>query len=206
LSDTLAGRTISSQRASRFPPTTTLQACLYLDNAYPCANCISVLRDETLEERFNRNVTRGEANECWMWRGSINIAGYGQMTWHKIKYHAHRLAYELFVGPITKRNVCHHCDRRACVNPSHLFQATQSENMLDCVAKGRISRVIADNIARTGSTPESREAARLARAERRRLGGQYDRRLGRQRDGMGRFIQPGQQFAPRRRDAMGQFL
>lgn len=54
------------------------------------------------------------------------------------KYPAHRAAYLLFVGPVPDDLfVCHRCDVRPCVNPSHLFLGTQSDNLRDMVNKGR---------------------------------------------------------------------
>lgn len=51
---------------------------------------------------------------------------------------AHRYAYEQAKGPIPDGMVVMHtCDNRKCVNPEHLIVGTQSDNMRDCVAKGR---------------------------------------------------------------------
>jgi hypothetical protein len=49
---------------------------------------------------------------------------------------AHRLAFKNAFGYLPEV-VMHTCDDPSCVNPEHLKGGTQSENIKDCVAKGR---------------------------------------------------------------------
>lgn len=63
---------------------------------------------------------------CWLWNGRLNVSGYG--VFHQTP--AHRLVYELLVGPIPTGLVLDHlCRIRRCVNPDHLDPITQEENM-----------------------------------------------------------------------------
>ena len=87
-----------------------------------------------LEERFWAKVDRtGLAdNDCWPWLGARAGTGYGNITRHGrgTSAPAHRVAYELCVGPIPEGlQIDHLCRRPDCVNPAHLEPVTQIENM-----------------------------------------------------------------------------
>ena len=75
---------------------------------------------------------------CWLWTASLYSNGYGQSSLVQYERKAHRLSYEVFVGPLTPgMSVCHKCDTPSCVNPDHLFLGTHQENMQDRSRKGR---------------------------------------------------------------------
>lgn len=91
----------------------------------------------TLSEAFANVVAIGNEYECWDAHHTANH-GYGVVHFGGKKHLAHRVAYELFVGPIPEGMfACHKCDRRLCANPNHLFLGTNQDNMDDMVSKKR---------------------------------------------------------------------
>ncbi len=79
---------------------------------------------------------------CWLWTGAKSKrgpTGLFVMPGRKT-VRAPRLAWTLIRGTEIPEglHVCHHCDVPLCVNANeHLFVGTRSDNMKDCVAKGR---------------------------------------------------------------------
>jgi|SRR5262252_9024638 len=71
------------------------------------------------ESRFEKG------DGCWIWKGLVHRHGYG--VYHK--QYAHRLAYELYKGPIPAgMHIDHICMEPLCVNPDHMEIVTNAEN------------------------------------------------------------------------------
>lgn len=67
---------------------------------------------------------------CWLWTAYAE-KGYGRVSWNGKPRWAHRLIYELLVGPVADGlQLDHRCCNPSCVNPSHLRQVTQRDNIL----------------------------------------------------------------------------
>lgn len=82
----------------------------------------------------------GGMDWCWPWP-KVTPYGYGAVYYRGRNTLAHRMAYELFVGPIpagmTVDHLCHDpnkcdldtkCPHRLCCNPLHLEAVPQSVN------------------------------------------------------------------------------
>ena len=82
-------------------------------------------------ERFWGKVNKNGPHGCWLWTDFVTSTGYGLFNRRSQTVKAHRIAYELEVGPIPQGLTLDHlCRVRHCVNPSHLEVVDMKTNIL----------------------------------------------------------------------------
>lgn len=87
-------------------------------------------------KRFWNKVKKTE--DCWLWIGSNNGSGYGEIRIEGKKVYAHRWSYQNTYGPIPRGLVLDHlCRNPSCVRPTHLQPVTPKENTRRGIGIGR---------------------------------------------------------------------
>lgn len=143
-------------------PLSNLKKC---DVGYCSRGCYDAGRTRVpLQERFWPKVEVRGLDECWLWTGSLDSGGYGQIGIKDGERpgRAHRLAYEWANGPIPPgKQVNHTCDVRSCVNPSHLYAGTAKDNTRDAIERGRWFSPFVEKKKKRDAQPPRTEAGPL---------------------------------------------
>lgn len=119
----------------KFPSRTT-RYC-----GHSCSSKDRTYQRRPIEDRFWEKVNkdgpipehRPDLGPCWVWMDAPMPNGYGRIfvskTPTRIETYAHRLSYQLLVGPIPDGlTIDHLCRNRMCVNPDHLEPVTHQVN------------------------------------------------------------------------------
>jgi hypothetical protein len=86
------------------------------------------VRITDLPDRIQSKIAVASSG-CWEWQASCLKNGYGQVRFKWDMWLAHRLTYELLIGPIPEGlTIDHLCRNKPCCNPAHLEPVTQEEN------------------------------------------------------------------------------
>ena len=117
---------------------------------------------------------------CWLWTGARGSGGYGQLRLSRPRrlVYAHRMAYELELGPIpVDLEVVHECRNHACVNPTHLRLADARARVLrgESPSAGQARYelcknghpLVGENVYRRPSSPTRRECRTCIRERQR---------------------------------------
>lgn len=99
-----------------------------------CINPEHVIPD-SLENRLwgnvdkNGPINRYTGDNCWIWKGGTERAGYGRISINNTTIRPH-VAAMIVSGVDVPSNayICHHCDNRLCVRPSHLYVGDAATN------------------------------------------------------------------------------
>lgn len=88
-------------------------------------------------------ISRSEVSpytECWVWTGSRSEDGYARYGKNNAANVA-RISWEHKNGCVMPldRMACHTCDNPPCVNPSHIYAGTSSNNIKDTWDRTRIA-------------------------------------------------------------------
>jgi DNA-binding XRE family transcriptional regulator len=96
-----------------------------------------------VRSRVWNKVEKQDSDECWEWTGATDSCGYGNLKISGSVKKTHRVALALDKGQLSLLNefdiVRHKCDNPSCVNPSHLTEGTQKDNMIDMSERERAS-------------------------------------------------------------------
>jgi hypothetical protein len=129
--------------------------------------------EEEAKRRFAVKVDRNgpvpphrpELGACHVWNACRTKDGYGLVRFAKKTELAHRVAFLLHNQRWPDSCALHHCDNPSCVNPEHLFEGTQLDNIADRGAKRRQSRGEAHGASvRQSIKPGARRGERNARS------------------------------------------
>jgi hypothetical protein len=104
----------------------------------------TVLTVMPLESRLLDRAVRDDESGCLRWPVSRNSKGYGHIKINNRTVGVHRVAYEVWIGPIPQGMEIDHvaangCRHRDCIEPSHLEAVTHAENLARRRQNGRVA-------------------------------------------------------------------
>lgn len=118
-------------KALRVPPTALLNTPPKPSTKWLARLSYFKENNDKVRRLFEDHFDPSSSNGCWEWTAHKEKSGYGRfVVYANTPEYAHRVAYELYKGPVPHaHNVHHKCGNPSCVNPKHLELKLLSENL-----------------------------------------------------------------------------
>lgn len=101
--------------------------------------------DATIKQKLKHYSVKDRSTRCREWVGATSSSGYGAVRYEASSKLAHRVAYEVYVGPVPEGTVIHHiCGNRKCIYVGHLQAITPSENQAEMLERNFYLKRIAE--------------------------------------------------------------
>ena len=98
-----------------------------------------------LKRRLLDKSQKDRSTGCRVWQGSRTSTGYPCLSRHNKTVYAHRVAWEVYNGPIPQDSVVHHvCANKLCINHNHLQIVTQQNNTAEMMGRKTYEKRIAE--------------------------------------------------------------
>lgn len=121
------------------------------------------LLTENDQSLFWSHVDKPDADACWNWQLAKDKDGYGVSKFNGKKIAAHRLSFYFATGKLSELWILHKCDNPSCVNPKHLYEGTNRENVRDRTERNPYQ--LGENNNRAKLTADKVRQARLLHQE-----------------------------------------
>lgn len=93
---------------------------------------LALMLEADLSSQLSSKISVNADTGCWEWTAGRDSYGYAKVKVRGFRTRkAHRVIYEILVGPIPEGLTLDHlCRIRHCVRPSHLEPVTRRENVM----------------------------------------------------------------------------
>ena len=99
-------------------------------------NMTKLRSNNQITKDFLNKITINLDTGCWEWIAHKLPNGYGRLRLFNKNILAHRAMWFMMTGEIPTKFVCHKCNNKSCINPSHLYLANNSKNLRDAYRDG----------------------------------------------------------------------
>jgi hypothetical protein len=135
---------------------------------------VALRRSDAIAQFWDK-VSPEPNSGCWLWVGSMNTSGHGQVWFDGKTHSAHRFSWEMHKGPIPTGHEIDHrvCRMKCCVNPDHLVPCTGEEHRTQPDNRNFMNRTVCKRghlLSETTYRPsDGRRRCRICRTETNRL-------------------------------------